>query len=246
LFGQKVLVTRPRAQAADLARPLAEAGAELLFQPAIEIRPVGDPAAIDRVLERVDQFDWLVFSSANGVWHFFDRLLASGRDLRQLGRIKIAAIGPGTANELSRYHLRADVVPDEFRAEALAEALAKTAAGQKFLLIRASRGRELLAEEISQAGGQVEQVVVYDSVDVEQPAAEIAAQLTAGRMDWTTVTSSAIARSLVRLFGESLRQTKLASISPVTSATLRELGFEPAAEAAEYTVAGLVQAILQA
>ena len=89
----------------------------------------------------------------------------------------------------------------------------------------------MLAEELTKAGGIVEQVVVYESVDVEQPDAEIAAQMAAGQIDWTTVTSSAIARSLARLFGESLRKTKLVSISPITSATLRELGYEPAAEA---------------
>jgi uroporphyrinogen III methyltransferase/synthase len=116
-------------------------------------------------------------------------------------------------------------------------------AGRRVLLVRASRGRELLAEELTKAGGIVEQVVAYNSVDVPTPDADVAAKMAANEIHWTTVTSSAIARSLVRLFGESLRQTKLASISPITSATLRELGLEPAAEASEYTMAGLVAAI---
>jgi uroporphyrinogen III methyltransferase/synthase len=245
LFGQKILVTRPSHQADDLARPLAELGANVLLQPAIEIRSASDSSPIDRALERLDRFDWLVFSSANGVRYSLDRLPAIDRDLRQLGRIKIAAIGPGTADELAKYHLRADVVPDEFRAESLADSLAKNAAGKRFLLVRASRGREVLAEELTKAGGHVEQVVVYDSVDVEQPDPESAAQLAAGKIDWTTVTSSAIARSLAKLFGDSLKKTRLASISPITSATLRELGFEPATEAIEYTMPGLVEAILK-
>jgi uroporphyrinogen III methyltransferase/synthase len=172
-----------------------------------------------------------------------DRLPAISRDLRALGRIIIAAIGPGTADELGRYHLQPDLVPDEFRAESLAHALAGGAAGKRFLLVRASRGREVLAEELTKFGGIVEQVVVYESVDVEAPTTEIAEQIAAGKIDWTTVTSSAIARSLVRMFGESLHQTKLVSISPITSATLRELGYEPAAEAKEYSMAGVVQAI---
>ena len=243
LFGQSVLVTRPARQSDDLARPLAELGANVLLQPAIEIRPLPPTDNSDRALELLDRFDWLVFSSSNGVTHFIERLKHARQDLRALGRIKLAAIGPGTADELARHHLRADLVPDEYRAESLAAALAGGAAGKRFLLVRASRGREVLAEELTKAGGIVEQVVVYESVDVEAAAPDITVQMAAGKIDWTTVTSSAIARSLARLFGESLRRTKLASISPITSATLRELGYEPAAEATEYTMAGVVAAL---
>lgn len=244
LFGQKILITRPEHQADDLARPLAELGADVLLQPAIQIRPPQDWSAVDRALELLDRFDWLVFSSSNGVRMLLDRLPAVKRDLRALGKIKIAAIGPGTADELARYRVKADVIPDEFRAESFAAALRGGAAGKKFLLIRASRGREVLAEELQKAGGVVEQVVVYESVDVEKPDEEIARKMAAGQIDWTTVTSSAIAHSLARLFGDSLRKTNLVSISPVTSATLRELGFEPAAEAREYTMRGIVEAIV--
>jgi uroporphyrinogen III methyltransferase/synthase len=247
LFGQTVLITRPRDQADDLARPLAELGAHVLFQPAIEIKPLAITDTSDRRVDTADRFDWLVFSSSNGVRHFFDRLLdplvQPTRDLRALGKIKIAAIGPGTADELSRYHLRADIVPDEYRAESLAQSLAGGAAGKRFLLVRASRGREVLADELTRAGATVEQVVVYESTDVQGADEQITAKMAAGEITWTTVTSSAIARSLVRLFGESLRKTKLVSISPVTSATLRELGFEPATEATHYTMAGVVAAI---
>jgi uroporphyrinogen III methyltransferase/synthase len=111
------------------------------------------------------------------------------------------------------------------------------------LLVRASRGREVLAEELTKAGAMVEQVVVYESVDVETPDPEIAAKMAAGRIDWTTVTSSAIAGSLARMFGQALRKTKLVSISPVTSQKLLELGYEPVAEAKEYTMAGVIAAI---
>ena len=160
--------------------------------------------------------------------------------------MKLAAIGPATAEELRRYHLEADLVPGEYRAEALAEELAGRCGSGKprFLLARASRGREVLAERLTAAGGQVEQVVVYSSTDVERSEEDVAAAMSAGRIDWVTVTSSAIARSLVALFGEQLRNAKLASISPVTSETLRQLGYEPAAEAREYTTEGLVAAIL--
>jgi uroporphyrinogen III methyltransferase/synthase len=247
LFGQSVLVTRPREQADELARPLAELGANVLFQPAIEIKPLAITDTSDRPIDMLDRFDWLVFSSSNGVRHFFDRLIDSHaqprRDLRELGRIKIAAIGPGTAEELSRYHLRADLVPGEYRAESLAQSLSGGAAGKRFLLVRASRGREVLADELTKAGATVEQVVVYESADVDQADQHTAAKMAASEIEWTTVTSSAIGRSLARMFGDSLRKTKLVSISPVTSATLRELGYEPSAEAAEYTMTGVVAAI---
>jgi uroporphyrinogen III methyltransferase/synthase len=246
LFGQSVVVTRPAHQAGELRDALSDLGAEVLVQPAIQIAPPADWSAVDAALARLRDFNWLVFSSSNGVRFFLDRLLSSGRDARALGKLRIAAMGPGTAAELAKYRLLADVQPDEFRAEALAEKLSANARGQKFLLARASRGREVLSEELAAAGGSVEQVVVYRSHDVTCADLEIAARLAAGEIDWVTVTSSAIARSLHALFGQSLSQAKLASISPVTTATLGELGHAPAVEAREYTMAGLVAAIVAA
>jgi uroporphyrinogen III methyltransferase/synthase len=125
----------------------------------------------------------------------------------------------------------------------LAAALKPQASGQRFLLVRASRGREVLAEELAAGGGLVEQVVAYESRDVKEPLPEIHSQLAAGKIDWVTVTSSAIARSLQAMFGEDLHRAKLASISPITSGTLRELGYTVAAEATEYTMPGLIDAI---
>ena len=138
--------------------------------------------------------------------------------------------------------------PSEYRAEALAEALAPQARGQRVFLARASRGREMLAEMLAAAGATVEQAVVYESRDVAQPDEDIADALAAGRIDWTTVTSSAIARSLVRLFGDSLRQTRLAAISPLTAEVLTELGHAPARRCADdYTAEPeIVAAVLAA
>jgi uroporphyrinogen III methyltransferase/synthase len=133
-----------------------------------------------------------------------------------------------------------------YRAEALAELLVKDARGKRFLLARASRGREVLGDSLRAASGQVEQIVVYSSTDVEQAEPDIATALKAGHIDWITVTSSAIARSLAKMFGQDLHQAKIASISPVTSTTLNDLGFKPAAEARRYTMQGVVDAILAA
>ena len=243
LFGKRILVTRPRAQARALVDRLEEMGALVLIQPAIRIGPPTDWGKINAALEQLDQYDWLVFSSSNGVQYLLDRLEQKHGDLRRLGRIRLAAIGPGTAEELARYRLRADIVPDEYRAEALANVLAAEPTGTRFLLARASRGREVLAEKLVAAGQMVQQIVVYSSCDVDQAEAEVVEALEAGRIDWVTATSSSIARSLVRLLGERLGRAKLASISPITSAVLRELGRPPAAEAVRYTMEGLAEAI---
>lgn len=243
LFGVSVLVTRPQGQAQALGQRLRELGADVQMQPAIEIGPPDDWTPVDRALSALSRFDWLVFSSSNGVQALLDRLLETGGDLRRLGTVKLAAIGPGTADELVRYHLRADLVPGVFQAEGLAAALGGDARGKRFLLARASRGREVLADELRAAGGEVEQVVVYSSRDVQQADSAIVEALAAGSIAWITVTSSAIARSVIALFGSHLRQAKLASISPITSATLRELGYEPAVEASEATMAGVIEAI---
>jgi uroporphyrinogen III methyltransferase/synthase len=249
LFGQRIVVTRPARQCEALAEPLRTLGAEVLMQPAIRIEPPEDWSAVDAALARLSEFDWLVFSSSNGVRMLLDRLLASGRDLRALGNIMLAAIGPGTSEELAKYRLVADLVPEEgFRAETLAASLRERsgagAGGQaRFLLARASRGREVLAEELQKVG-DVEQVVMYRSTDVTKPDGHVVELLSQGKIDWITVTSSAIARSLAKMFGDHLRTTKLASISPITTTTLRELGYQAAAEATEYTMPGVVQAIL--
>jgi uroporphyrinogen III methyltransferase / synthase len=242
LFGASVLVTRPAHQAAELSEALAELGAQVFLQPAIEILPPADWSAVDRAIERLDDFDWLVFSSANGVRFLLDRILQR-RDLRVLAKIKLAAIGSGTADELARYHLRADLVPNEFRAEGLVEALKPVAAGKRLLLARASRGRELLAEQLVAHGAEVEQVVVYVSQDVAGCDPRIGELIGEGKIDWITVTSSAIARSLASMFPGQLASSRLASISPLTSQVLRDLGYAPAAEAQQATTADLLAAI---
>ncbi|MEN6451914.1 MAG: uroporphyrinogen-III synthase [Thermoguttaceae bacterium] len=266
LAGLCVMVTRAESAADPLADELRRRGAQVVVQPAIRISPPPTWAPVDRALARLHEFDWLVFSSANGV-----RFLLERRRDRGLGaRLpRVAAMGPGTAAALGEFGVRADLTPAEFRAESLADALIAEKgirpicaqhpegrsgkldvspfplAGRRFLLARASRGREVLAERLTAAGATVEQIVVYTSTDVERPNADIQAMLDAGQVDWITVTSSAIARSLARLFGGRLRRARLASISPLTSGVLRELGYEPAAEAAEYTLAGLAAAIVK-
>lgn len=246
LFGVGVLVTRPVEQAHELRDRLTELGANVFVQPAVAIGPPRDWAAVDAALARLDCCDWLVFSSGNGVRWFLDRLLAGGGDLRRLGGVKLAAIGPGTAAELAKYRLKADLIPAEYRAESLAEALLAQVPGGRFLLVRADRGRQVLPERLLAAGATVDQVVAYSAMEIAEADLEIAAALAEGRIHWATATSSAIARSLAALFGDALHRVRLASISPITSAVLGELGYAAAAEAKEYTMAGVVEAILAA
>src|SRR5690606_1489178 len=208
----------------EMGAILAELGARVFYQPAIAIGPPADWQPVDEAIARLAEFDWIVFSSRNGVVAFLGRLRHQGRDLRSLAGCRLAVIGPGTAKALAEHHLTADLQPEEYRAEALAAALSPLVHGKRCLLVRASRGRELLAEGLADAGAAVEQVVAYESRDVEHAGPEVAAAMEEGQIDWTSVTSSAIARSLVHLFGDSLNRTRLAAISPLTAEVLAAEG----------------------
>jgi uroporphyrinogen III methyltransferase/synthase len=229
-----------------MADRLADLGAAVVMQAAIEIGPPQDWSPVDAAIAKLDAFDWVVFSSSNGVQWFLGRLAEQGRDLRALAPVRLAAIGPATANALAAYHLRADLQPADYRAEALADSLAPQARGRRVLLVRASRGREVLAESLTAAGAEITQVVAYQSRDVAQPDPDVAAALAAGQIHWVTATSSAIARSMTRLFGPALAQARLAAISPLTAGVLADAGYPAAAVASEYTTEGLIAAILSA
>ena len=244
LFGVRALVAGSPATSTKLRDRLAGLGADVLVRPVIRVVDPPEWGPVDAALDDLDRYDWLVFSSANGVEYLIRRLLDRGADVRRLGRVQLAAMGSGTAERLAGFHLRVDLVPEEFVAESLARALVDRAEGGRFLLARASRGRRVLAEELERAGAQVDEIVVYGSVDVTEPDPDVTAGLSSGEIDWITVTSSAAARSLVRLYGDVVGSAQLASIGPLTSATLRELGYEPAVEASPQTTDGLVDAIV--
>jgi uroporphyrinogen III methyltransferase/synthase len=249
LFGKRVLVTRPRHQAGDLVRRLEQFGAVPFVLPAVEVREPADWEPVDRALAELNSYHWLVFTSANGVHALLQRLWQTKRDLRALGPLRLAAIGSATADALRGYHLEPDLVPAEFRSEALVEALKQQAAGQRILLARADRGRDLLRQELAQVAS-VEQVAVYSQVDALDAGSEILDCLRRGEIDYITLTSSNIARALARSLDEPCRsriaagEVQLVSISPVTSATIRELGWPVAAEATEYTTAGVLEALV--
>tara|TARA_Y100001934_G_scaffold125122_1_gene152372 strand:+ start:99 stop:806 length:708 start_codon:yes stop_codon:yes gene_type:complete len=223
---------------------LTELGAGCLLQPAIKIAAPLDWGDVDAAIASIEKYDWLVFSSVNGVHFFFERFFEIFGDLRRLGDIRLAAIGPQTTAAVESYRLKVNRQPDIYSAEELA-AILDAKKGDQFLLARANRGREILAETLRKAGATVDQVIVYESMDETEVDADIADAMANQQIDWVTVTSSAIARSLVSLFGPALQHVHLASISPITSAVLRELGYEPTVEAKVFTMEGIVAAIRQ-
>ena len=250
LFGRRVAITRPRDQASALRQKLEEAGADVLEAAAIEITPTPDFSAVDEALKNVRRYDWLVLTSANGVQGLKRRLAALDHDARHLGDVKIAAIGDATARALGEMNLKADLVPERFLATALADALLQVAGpelkGRRFLLLRADIANPQLPQTLRDAGGEVDDVPIYCTRPRTALAEEARHALSKGAVDWITFTSSSTARSFVELIAADnglIQGAKLASIGPVTSATMKQLGLAITAEASPHDVDGLVEAI---
>jgi uroporphyrinogen III methyltransferase/synthase len=250
LFGRRIGVTRADEQADLLIDRINELGAEAVLMPTLEIEPPETWEAVDAVLQRIGEFDWIVFTSVNGVRALLGRLWDLGGDSRWLGKARLAAIGLSTAAALREFQLRADVVPETFRAEHLAAALCPRMAGQKVLWARANRVRDVLRNELTAAGAQLEEVVVYQHQDVASWTDDVRQRLIVRQLDWIGVSSPAIARNVARLMPEEARAVlgqsiRIASISPVTSVACREVGLPVSAEATEHTWEGILAVIRQ-
>ncbi|HSL00883.1 MAG TPA: uroporphyrinogen-III C-methyltransferase [Rubrobacteraceae bacterium] len=251
LFGKRVVVTRARAQAGELSAELERLGAGVLEFPTIEIRPPADFGPLDAAIRDLDTFDWLVFTSVNGVEAFVERLAHHGLDLRAVPRgARIAAIGPATAERIGEAGLRVDVVPREFRAEALIWSLAgDSLAGQKVLIPRARVAREILPDKLREAGAEVVVPTAYESVPSLEGRDILKARLGAGTVDCVTFTASSTVDNFVGAFGVDeaarlLARTRVACIGPITADTARGHGIRVDAEAQEYTIPGLVGAVV--
>lgn len=248
LFGRNILVTRPRDQAGSLAELFSFHGAKVLLQPVIEIRPTQNWPDVDAAIKRISEFGWLTFVSVNGVKYFLDRCSELNVHLENRSKfpaLKFAAIGLNTARELERRGLTVNLVPEKFDSFGVAESLIDQVKTETVLLVRADRGSEQLSSRLQQAGVSHQEIAVYRSSDVTTVDPEIMSRMKQHDIDWVTVTSSAIAQSTVNLFGEFLRRTKLVSISPTTSKKLCDLSYPPAAEATDFNMPGLVQAIIE-
>ena len=251
LFGQTIVVTRTRQQASDLSERLTQLGGRVIEAPTIELHPPDEFSGVDEAISRIDQYDWVVFTSANGVRFTRDRLSQTGRDARAFGDARIAAIGDATARAVREHlFLSVDLCPESFVAEALADALEGKGEvrGKRFLLLRADIARPLLRERLEQGGAaEVRDVPVYETRPASSLPPELLDALQAREVTWVTFTSSSTARNFAALLGESysekLRGVKIASIGPITTATLKELGLEPDVQAETFVVEGLVEAI---
>lgn len=250
LFGKRVLVTRSRDQASSLSDLLREHGAEPVEFPVIRIEAPMDVGPGLQIPD-LSNYDWLLFTSANGVRATLDHLLNSGRDIRALAGPKIGAIGPKTAEEITKLGLRVDFVPTEFVAEAVVDQFPDDPAGKRIVILRAAEAREVLPEKLRERGATVDIVPVYRTVLENSNAPSVREMLSNGEVDIITFTSSSTVTNFIELIGaDAAKQLppsiKIACIGPITAKTAEDNGLKPGIVAEEYTVEGLVRAILGA
>jgi uroporphyrinogen III methyltransferase/synthase len=253
LFGRRVLVTRPRDQAVELVEKLESLGAEAVEAPMIRIAPPDDPGPLMAAAAAPDGFDWIVFTSANAVESFMTALLDGARDIRALKGPLLCTVGTATAARLARYGLKVDLVPDEFRAEAVVDAIAQRGPveGSRILLPRSNIGREVIGDRLRQLGANVVEVVAYDTElqDTQRPDdPDVYGMLLNGKLDAVTFTSASAVRNFVTIYGadqavDLLANTVVAAIGPVTADAARELGIAVNVQPEQYTVAALVEAL---
>ena len=250
LAGRIVVITRPRAQAQAFAVLLEAAGARVLLIPTIVIEPPASWEPLDSALERLEDYRWAVFTSVNGVEMTRRRLEETGRGASALGRCRLAAIGPATADALRALGLETEVVPDEYVAEGLAGRLrVLLRPGERVLLARAAEAREVLVTLLEAAGARVDEVPAYRTRPAAEDVGELRRALGEGRVDVVTFTSSSTVRHFAALFpGEDLPGLLLgvavACIGPITRATAETLGLETRIAPQEYTIPALAQAIV--
>jgi len=251
LAGRRILVTRARHQAEALAARLRSLGASVMAIPSIEIRPPRSYQPLDHALRRIERYDWLILTSVNGVEALFSRLRKLRLSRGHLRHLRVAAIGPATKAEAERRGLRVHVMPREYVAESVVQALRRRVKGKRALLVRARVARDVLPNALRRAGAKVEVVEAYQTVAPPRSRRLLRKVLRNRRPHWVTFTSSSTARNFALLVGAgrvraALTGIRVASIGPVTSGTLRELGVCVTVQARKYAIPGLVQAMVSA
>jgi uroporphyrinogen III methyltransferase/synthase len=252
LFGRRIVVTRAREQARELSDLLEDLGAEAIEVPVIRVAPLERFDALDRAAAEAGRYDWIVFTSVNGVEAFMQRLLAGPGDVRALGAARLCAIGPATAARIARFGLKVALTPTEYRAEAIVAALraAGEIAGRRFLLARADIAREALADELRRAGALVTEVAAYRTIEEPPADAPDVYRLLLDRgIDAVTFTSASTVRAFVRLLGEEaaadlLAKTVVAAIGPVTAEAAARLGIRVDVVPPTYTMPAMVEALV--
>ena len=253
LFGKRVLVTRPRDQAAELIDRLTALGAESIEAPMIRMGPPEDPDPLLRAAANPEAFDWIIFTSANAVDAFMTALLDGERDVRALKGPRICTSGTATADKLATYGIKVDLIPREFRADAVVASLLAQGPmeGVRVLLPRADIGREVIAEQLREAGADVTEVIAYRTMleDAQREGdPDIYGMLLEGKVDVATFTSPSAIRNFAKIHGaeqvaDLLRNTVVATIGPVTADAARQLGIHVTIQPKTYTVPALVDAI---
>src|SRR5580704_7565596 len=248
LFGKRIVVTRAQEQARDFSDRLRSLGADAIELPVIAIQPPQDSGPLDRAIGHLALYDWVIFTSVNGVRFFMDRLDRSNHDLRSF-KARICAIGPATRRAIEDLHLKVDLMPEEYVAESLVETLRpERLQGRRVLLPRAAVARDVIPRELAKLGAEVDVVEAYRNA-VPENAAERAREIfgASKKPDWITFSSSSTVENFISVAGrEALDHVRVVSIGPVTSGTAREHGISVDVEATEFTIDGLVQAILDA
>lgn len=251
LKGKKILITRPENQAKDFIALLKAHGAETVSFPTIRIISPRGWAKVDKAIENLSAYDTLIFTSVNGVKIFFQRLKAKGKRKSSVKHMRICAIGPRTASEIEKLHLRADIVPQHYQAESIIESLTKEGIkGRRFLLPRAEKAREILPQEIKKRGGHIDVVTVYRTVKGGGNIPEVRALFQKRLIDVITFTSSSTVKHFVQLLAEEnivkvIEGAVVASIGPVTAETALSFGIKTDIMPKKYTIPGLVEAILE-
>jgi len=252
LLGKGVAVTRSREQASGLVAKLTDLGACCLEFPTIKITPLADYAPVDAAIDALSSNDWAVFTSVNGVKYFFDRLAKKGLDARAFAGLKVAAIGPATAEALLAKGIRSDFLPEKYVAESVVEGmLALGVAGKRVLIPRARQAREVLPEKLSEAGALVEVLPVYETILADQDPEDILGMLDMGELHYLTFTSSStVDNFFAKIPAEKLAPykdaLKIACIGPITAKTLEAYGFAPTIMPEEFTIPALVDALAAA
>jgi uroporphyrinogen III methyltransferase / synthase len=251
LLGKKIVVTRAREQASDLVTKLSEMGADVLECPTIKVVSSQDLSPLDGAISNLKSYNWIVFTSVNGVKHFFERLFVKGLDARALGHLRTAAIGPATAGMLLKFGLKTDIIPESYLAESVVEAFLKEhIAGEKILLPRADEARPILPVELRKMGAIVDEIITYRAIQDRQNADILLEDLQNGAIDMVTFTSSSTVRNFKALipddlFASLLEEVTIACIGPITADTAKALGFNVHVIADEFTIPGLCRAIVQ-
>ncbi len=249
LAGRRIVITRRAEQAGGLRRALEARGATVVELPTIALAPPRSWRPVDVAIGRLQDYDWVIFTSANGVESFAARLRKNRKTMSALNRALIAAIGPATARALRARGLRVQAVPEEYRAEGLVQALQRVKwHGRKVLLARAAKARQVLPQELRRRGANVDVVAAYRTIIPKASRARIRKVFSGRKPDAITFTSSSTVRNFIALLGrkrahDSLSGVTVATIGPVTSRTARALGLRVGVEATSYTVAGLVGAL---